>query len=180
MAAAVCVKHLKLEFLLLLKAVVDFDLVVELGIEYIPLGLCSGILLPATPKGVVEHHTQGIRFGRSITLEQDSGEKQILYQTCEVTKWKCECKDTIPCRYWEFYFNGWDRGMMRCHTESETHLVIRQCVLYCIMGWNARVRKLGRVEYRRIGGWIVKIRPVWFENNLSWINQFSIVYKEKC
>jgi hypothetical protein len=86
MAAAVCVKHLKLEFLLLLEAVVDFDLVVELGVEYIPLGLCSGILLPATPKGVVEHHTQGIRFGRSITLEQDSGEKQILYQTREVTK----------------------------------------------------------------------------------------------
>jgi hypothetical protein len=57
---------------------------VELGIEYIPLGLCSGILLPATPKGVVEHHTQGIGFGGSITLEQDSGEKQILYQTREV------------------------------------------------------------------------------------------------
>lgn len=61
--ATVCVKHLELEFLLLLKAVVDFYFVAEVWVEDIPQYLCTCILLPTTAKGVVEYYTQRIRFG---------------------------------------------------------------------------------------------------------------------
>lgn len=81
MAATVCIKHLELEFLLLFKAVMDFYFVMEVWVDNIPQYFCACILLPTTAKGVVEYHTQGIRFGRRITLEQEpeSRQKKSIY-----------------------------------------------------------------------------------------------------